>query len=425
MKCPHCGSTSYRKNGHRNGKQNYLCKNCGKQFLESALPHTQNNELIAESSEHNQIPVFPTTELILGSNSLDKKATEPTTAFFSLNVFEEILQTILSSGWLDSPIVCQAINTIKQQIETQNKLQDIGISLLLLDVENLKINSEIEGFLASVCKYPLNTKIGFANWKNPSVGKQDVELYERGYQLVHVPDGKDGADAKMIAIGASILRSYPSVKEILVCSGDGILTHLCNELQNQGLTVYWVRRQGQILHIENRNTGKYIFYDLSLAIEIPSLEDVVQKIENLIKAEQESIEEKLNKLVAIATLFQERCHLEFNQKNPVKPEKILSNSATSDCTPLQRPVKTINSQEVLENLLLEIIHKSPQTKLSVSKLGTELQKLSGQSPNTIIKKLKLGSSFTKFLQSSSKFLLKYTGREYEITKAEDHPLFSE
>jgi transposase-like protein len=35
MKCPRCNSTQISKNGRRNGKQNYLCKQCNRQFLES------------------------------------------------------------------------------------------------------------------------------------------------------------------------------------------------------------------------------------------------------------------------------------------------------------------------------------------------------------------------------------------------------
>lgn len=34
MICPHCHSSHLSKNGHRHGKQRYLCKDCGKQFLE-------------------------------------------------------------------------------------------------------------------------------------------------------------------------------------------------------------------------------------------------------------------------------------------------------------------------------------------------------------------------------------------------------
>lgn len=36
MICPHCQSQQLSKNGHRRGKQCYRCKDCGKQFVESA-----------------------------------------------------------------------------------------------------------------------------------------------------------------------------------------------------------------------------------------------------------------------------------------------------------------------------------------------------------------------------------------------------
>lgn len=36
MKCPHCQSEQLSKNGYRRGKQCYLCKDCGKQFVEHA-----------------------------------------------------------------------------------------------------------------------------------------------------------------------------------------------------------------------------------------------------------------------------------------------------------------------------------------------------------------------------------------------------
>lgn len=35
MNCPNCGSTEINKNGRCRGKQNYRCKNCGRQFVES------------------------------------------------------------------------------------------------------------------------------------------------------------------------------------------------------------------------------------------------------------------------------------------------------------------------------------------------------------------------------------------------------
>ena len=35
MECPQCQSTHVRKNGHRRGKQNHRCLDCGRQFVEN------------------------------------------------------------------------------------------------------------------------------------------------------------------------------------------------------------------------------------------------------------------------------------------------------------------------------------------------------------------------------------------------------
>ena len=35
MECPECQSDHIRKNGHRRGKQNHLCLECGRQFVEN------------------------------------------------------------------------------------------------------------------------------------------------------------------------------------------------------------------------------------------------------------------------------------------------------------------------------------------------------------------------------------------------------
>ncbi len=34
MQCPYCESTEIRKNGKRRGKQNHICVNCGRQFID-------------------------------------------------------------------------------------------------------------------------------------------------------------------------------------------------------------------------------------------------------------------------------------------------------------------------------------------------------------------------------------------------------
>ncbi|WP_292743963.1 NYN domain-containing protein [Nostoc sp. NMS4] len=380
--------------------------------------------MLANSNGHSKVSIPEARELFLVKNLSEEKVTEKSLSPFSFILAEELLQTILSSDWLESAAFNQLLLKIQQKNEIKPQLET-GISLLLLDAENLKLDINSELFLASICKYPLQVKIAFANWRNSSTGKQDIELYNRGYQLVHVPGGKDSADAKMIAFGSCILDSYPTVKEILVCSGDGILIHLCNQLQNQGLIVYWVRRQGQTLHIDNRNSGKVTDYSLARAAEIPSLEKVVEIIEDLIKTEQESINERLNSLVNVANLFQERCDLINIKEHPKKPEveKTIPGLNNSFTESIQEEEKKEDLAEnpngkTLDKMLLKIIQdiqiKSPETKLSVSKLGSELRRITGESPNSIIKKLKLGSNFTKYLESSPIFTLKAIGKEYEV-----------
>jgi len=438
MKCPKCESTSCRKNGHRSGKQNYLCKNCGRQFLEPSSSQAWDAESYS-SNGYTQASVAEVSELPLVTQLSEE--TETAKRLNLVNTTDEELLQILPPSNLESSAFKQFIEKIQELPESSAKPEP-GISILLLDAENLKLDINIENFLASLCRYDLQVKIAFANWRNPTIGKQDAELYNRGYQLQHVPEGKDSADGKMIAHGASILRSYPTAKEVFVCSCDRILIHLCNQLQTQGLTVYWVRRQVQSLEVENRNTGQLSYYSLAMQTSIPSFEGLIQKIEALIKAEQQSITERLSKLAIVSTLFQERYNLTINanrsnnstgvvqqseiirikenstQSQTVKKPVEFNNSAATTLT----VVDSINSREELEKALIEIIQalkvNSPKVKLSVAKLGTELRKASGQTPNSIVKKLKLGSNFTKFLQSCPTFQLKKIDKEYEVAIAQ-------
>ena len=45
MKCPRCSSERINKNGHHHGKQNFVCKSCGRQFVESYEPKGYSNDV--------------------------------------------------------------------------------------------------------------------------------------------------------------------------------------------------------------------------------------------------------------------------------------------------------------------------------------------------------------------------------------------
>ncbi|MEC4985796.1 MAG: NYN domain-containing protein [Oscillatoria sp. PMC 1068.18] len=312
------------------------------------------------------------------------------------------------------------------------KLSSRGIAVLLLDIENIKLDPQTEAFLASISRYPLQVKIAFANWKNSSINKHDLDFHDRGYQLIHVPDGKDSADAKMIAVGSSLFLQYPTVKEVFVCSSDWILTHLCNDLQNKGLTVYRVIRHNDKISIENRLNNQVKTYSLTEKAEITDLEQVVSKIENLIQSEHHAIASRLEQLSHLITLSQKQSNpqsephsshgkvaAENNQSNlqfllPPAAEKAETNAAIIPNPDLSK----INSKEKLEKALLQCLIqlqvKSPNTKISLGILGTQFQRNYGIAPKKILKELHLSSQLSKFIQSSTKLKLITKGNNQEV-----------
>ena len=157
--------------------------------------------------------------------------------------------------------------------------KESGISILLLDVENLTLDIETEKFLETICLYPVQIKVAFANWR--SMGKKDLEYHQRSYQLIHVPPGKDSADLKMSTVGSSIFVHYPTAKEVLVCSSDRGLTHLCNALQTHGLTVYQVTKNKTNLTVLNTRTSQVNTYSLKTAPQIPTLDQFIIQLQEL------------------------------------------------------------------------------------------------------------------------------------------------
>ena len=387
MECPRCESDEVRKNGRPNGHQRYLCKACRKQFFEPA-----------------------------GPQSLSRKCTE----------------TRLSEA-------------IPKEIAPATTTESGPIAILLLDAENLKLKVNTEQFLAGLCDYPLQVKIAFANWKNLSTGKLDAELYDRGYELIHVPGGANSADGKMIAFGAAILYRYRDVRQVFVCSSDGLLNHLCNQLQNQGLTVFRVRRQNSVLSVENPLTGDTHHYSCEREMEIPSFEELANQIAELLKAEHKSIEERIARFSSVAVLFQERRTVVF--PSTTSPAAALSESAQNEVTPvLEASLATaavnqnvaeqnlpeiipglnsnaIESLDVFKTILVEIIEAAKfelkEDAIPLVKIKKDFLAKYQTHADLVVKKI-MGkkSSLIKYLQSESGvFQLKLIGQQHQVALA--------
>ena len=327
--------------------------------------------------------------------------------------------------------------------------KESGISILLLDVENLTLDIETEKFLETICLYPVQIKVAFANWR--SMGKKDLEYHQRSYQLIHVPPGKDSADLKMSTVGSSIFVHYPTAKEVLVCSSDRGLTHLCNALQTHGLTVYQVTKNKTNLTVLNTRTSQVNTYSLKTAPQIPTLDQFIIQLQEIIKLEQKRSHSQWIKLNRVDSLYKDAYNLTISQvvsahfsdyqardifiKNPhifvvhkpaeKSPSYVtlfeIQSSVTEPGALLNTELsqKTlIESLEDLETALVKIIKEltlnSSEDNVSMSILGTQFHQKYGISITKIIKKLKLGGNFQKLLNVSPAFNLEKTDKDWRV-----------
>ena len=331
-----------------------------------------------------------------------------------------------------------------------------GIAILLLDVENLQLNIETEKFLEGICHYPIQIKVAFANWR--SMGKKDTEFHQRGYQLIHVPPGKDSADMEMATVGASIFVHYPTAKEIFVCSSDRALTHLSNTLQAHGLSVFQVRKQIDKIIVLNSKTGQVETHSLVTLLEITPLEQLVIQLKELIKKEQQRTSTQWIKLSTISALFRDNYGLVLNEvvashfpdtktrdiflKYPTdfavhKPSEtsqtyvtlfevklspqppILSKENLNTNIVAPARLTNINSLEDLERAIVQIVGdltgNSPNNSVFLSNVGSEFHRQYGKQITQIIKDFNLGRKFPKFLQSCDSLQLKKAEKGWQVS----------
>lgn len=328
---------------------------------------------------------------------------------------------------------------------------EIGISILLLDVENLPLDSDTEKFLETICLYPIQIRVAFANWR--SMGKKDLEFHQRGYQLIHVPPGKDSADLKMSTVGSSIFVHYPTAKEVLVCSSDQGLTHLCNALQTHGLTVYQVSKSKDIITVLNTRTGQIETYSLTPIPQVPTLDQFIIQLQELIKAEQKRTHSQWIKLSRVAALYKENYHLTIHQvvashfsdyqardifvKNPhifvvhkpsEKSQSYVSLFEIKQALGAENKLEfvpsnssnlsLIDSSDALEQALVQLMQElttnSDQDSVSLSILGSQFNKKYGVPITQLIKKFKPGGNFQKFLNLSNAFNLEKTEKDWKV-----------
>jgi hypothetical protein len=379
----------------------------------------------------------------------------------------KFLQLLLEPSFFDSAEFRVLIKNLHQIVFQPETLSNGGenldskspgaIAILLLDAENLQLDVETEKFLEKICTYPIQIKIAFANWR--SMGRKDAEFHERHYELIHVPPGKDSADLKMATVGSSIFVHYPNGKEVLVCSSDNAIIHLCTTLQTHGLTVYRVRKQKDAIAVFNSKTGETQTHSLKPIPEMPSVEEFIARLKQLIKAEQLRTGSQWLKLSRISNLFQSKYHLTITQvvathfpgkrtrdiffeypsefvAHQVGEQSQLyitlfemsespghnSNGSTSELDSQNNIVTSISSQSELEaalvNILKNLTAKSSKSAISMSSLGSEFHKQYGKTISNTLDELNLNGNFPKFIKSCSSLKLGQTKKGWQVAIAQ-------
>lgn len=327
-----------------------------------------------------------------------------------------------------------------------------GIAVLLLDVENLKLDTAAEAFLSTICTCPVQIKVAFANWR--TIGKRDAEFHQRGYQMIHVPVGANSADMKMTAIGSSIFLQYPNIQEILVCSSDADLSHLCHMLTTQGLTVYSVSKRGEGLNIKHTATGSITHYSPPPAVEIPSVLETVQCLKTLVKEEQQQTQQQWIKLSKISLLYRQKVGVRIgsviSHYDPTKTVRQFLEDYSSDFVIHQLPEKsevyvavfevdptaqaieqlpakdglittsssTIRTRRELEASLIEmttqLIEKSSSSSISLSSLAARFNQQ--HEPITkAMKRLNISGTFPNFVNSLRSLKIHKDKQGYQVT----------
>ena len=325
------------------------------------------------------------------------------------------------------------------------------ISLLLLDVENIKLSEEIEHIVTQICEYPLLIKLAFGNWKK--LGQKDLNLHERNYQLIHVPSGKNNADWKIIEIGKFLINQDINIQEVFVVSSDTDLDDFCDFLIKKGLTLYRVTRNLDMLSIFNSKTGKTNYYPFNCLNKIPSLPDFINQVQEIIKEETVLRSRNWVKIPRVYQIFNHRykqninkilAHYFPNQTNPWQTmkydfavhsldnekhlylsifdgkysEKIASKDKKQSFSGAKIELSNLNSPQNLEQAIYQIIEdlisQSDQDFTILSKVATKFNTEYKISLTKIIKRLKLNKKLPKLIESYPNINLRKVKSNYHL-----------
>ncbi len=333
------------------------------------------------------------------------------------------------------------INTNYYNTGQKQKKLSLEFSILLIDIENIFLDTIEEDFIKKSCKYPLKHSLAFGNWKK--LGTKDEDLHERGYELFHVPQGKNNADSRMTNIGSFICLNYPSLKEIFVCSSDHDLNILCDFLSTKDIDVYQVFRKINCLCIKNLKTKEILSYPIIFNSKFSKVETLIQELKQILYQEiissmKANKQQLLFPMSKISALFDQKNGLSLNQVvahhfpgqkakyifSEYKNDFVIHNSpdsketfvtlfdissvsieSSNDSKNNELP-QLIYSKESIEEIIIIIVKqemkKNNNKKIESEIITTKFYTNYKVPITTVLKEAKLPKKFFSFIQTSNK-----------------------
>lgn len=362
-------------------------------------------------------------------------------------VLEGALQQILLPHFFETAMYQSVLQQVAQHFAASlpseapplQGAEESAIALLLLDAENLNLPESAEAWIAECCQSSFQIKIAFGNWRK--LGKRDQELHARGYQMIHVPPGKNEADLKMTALGAAMPGLAPRVKEVVICSSDRDLDHLKQALSSQGLKVYQVRRQDNALTLVNGKPQAPKVFPLTPPSKTPSLAEGLQ----FLKTQIASAPEQPIPFNQIGLAFYQHFKISLRQfinhhgfdQTPKaflesQPDFLLATNEANQvlhiCLKTQSTLVQPQSEKqdpksftprtleiVSKGILKRLIREQLTNKIRLELIAAQFRKQYGQPITAILQQHKLDKSLPKFFQSIEGITVEWDGRYWLIS----------
>lgn len=263
---------------------------------------------------------------------------------------------------------------------------------ILVDIENIKISVALETEIAKIFPGEEIIKIAVGNWQ---LLKLDLELRERGYQLFHVPTGRDNADREIINLGW-LLKSHA---KLVIVSNDKIFFQFVHQFNASGKTAYLVYHSKSQAGFAIVNP-RVLLYDDMKVFSTKSTTKIHPKTDIDIIKSPKNKENSLEKNIDLSPQFTspvqlaQALHKIVTQKRTiVSPEalagefhkqfSIKASTALIQCKFSGNFTKFINDHQIiignnpkeeLINSIRELIQSHPQLATDSGKMGHEFKK---------------------------------------------------